>query len=194
MVDNRVIERLLIFIAGTGIGASTAYFLLKTKYEKLAESEITEMREYYTRKSINKDKEIEGEEVLEKAETVKVEEKPNLVDYAAKLKETGYNSISTEKKEDEEEYDDEVVGPFVISPEEAGEFYDIIELTYYADGILTNDKDEPIDPKDIDDMIGLGSLNCFGEYEEDSVHVRNHDRQLDYEILRVLDSYGDEED
>ena len=191
MVDNRVIERLLIFIAGTGIGASTAYFLLKTKYEKLAESEITEMREYYTRKSINKDKEIEGEEVLEKAETVKVEEKPNLVDYAAKLKETGYNSISTEKEADEE---DEVVGPFVISPEEAGEEYDIIELTYYADGILTDDKDEPIDPKDIDEMIGLGSLNCFGEYEEDSVHVRNHDRQLDYEILRVLASYGDEED
>ena len=75
------------------------------------------------------------------------------------------------------------MGPYVITPDEFGEKdnYEQISLTYYIDGILADDFDEPID--DIDDVIGLTAVNHFGEYEPDSVFVRNDERKCDYEVL-----------
>lgn len=186
MTGGTIIKNSLIFIIGVATGSAVTYNLLKNKYDKIANDEIAEMREYYISK-IESTKEKEKEtDVVTKAEQVKVEDKPNLVDYTTKIKENGYNGYDT-KKEEDEEY--EVVKPYIISPEELGEEYDIVELTYYANGILTDDADDPIDSADIDEMVGLDSLNCFGKYEEDAVHVRNDERKLDYEILRVLDEY-----
>lgn len=73
--------------------------------------------------------------------------------------------------------------PYVIPPEHFGEMddYEKISLTYYADGILTNENDEPIE--DIESTVGTDSLNHFGEYEDDSVFVRNDVLGCDYEIL-----------
>ena len=36
---------------------------------------------------------------------------------------------------------------------------------------------------DVENTIGIDSLNHFGEYEEDSVFVRNDIKKCDYEIL-----------
>ena len=80
--------------------------------------------------------------------------------------------------------------PYVIPPEEFGETdYEIISLTYYADGILADDMDDIVD--DVDDIVGADSLTHFGEYEEDSVFVRNDLREVDYEILRDPRKYSD---
>ena len=54
-------------------------------------------------------------------------------------------------------------------------------LTYYADHVLTDDFDNPIE--DVEAMVGEESLNHFGEYEEDAVYVRNERHKIDYEIL-----------
>ena len=43
----------------------------------------------------------------------------------------------------------------------------------------------------VDNVIGEDSLNHFGEYEEDSVFVRNDSMATDYEILRDLRAYSD---
>jgi hypothetical protein len=62
-------------------------------------------------------------------------------------------------------------------------------LTYYSDGVLTDENDEVLE--DVEDIIGIDSLNHFGEYEEDSVYVRNDEKLCDYEILLDNRNYSD---
>lgn len=73
--------------------------------------------------------------------------------------------------------------PHIITPEEFGENeeYDTISLTLYSDGVLADDADKPID--DVDEVIGKESLEHFGEYEDDSIFVRNDKLKCDYEVL-----------
>ena len=73
--------------------------------------------------------------------------------------------------------------PYVIQPSEFGEFddYEKISLTYTADGVLLDDMNEIVD--DIEEIVGEDSLEHFGEYEDDSVYVRNDSKKCDYEIL-----------
>ena len=79
--------------------------------------------------------------------------------------------------------------PYVISPFDFGEIdgYNQISLTYYADGILEDDANDIV--TDVDELIGAGSLNTFGEYEDDSVFVRNEYLRTDFEILKDYRTY-----
>lgn len=81
--------------------------------------------------------------------------------------------------------------PYVISPDEFGqdESYETISLTYYADGVLADDDDEMVE--DVENLVGFDSLNHFGEYEDDSVFVRNDRLKCDYEILLDHRKYTD---
>ena len=81
----------------------------------------------------------------------------------------------------ENDYDEPA--PYIIPPEEFGENedYDTISLTLYSDGVLADDADKPI--TDIDEVIGNESLEHFGEYEDDSIFVRNDKLKCDYEVL-----------
>ena len=81
--------------------------------------------------------------------------------------------------------------PYVISPEQFGENedYERISLTYYADQVLVDENDEMIE--DVEEMVGFESLNHFGEYEDDSVFVRNDAKKCDYEILLDQKLYSD---
>ena len=82
-------------------------------------------------------------------------------------------------------------GPYVISPDEFGELddYETISLTYYSDKVLADDMDQVID----DYMVCVGNdfMNHFGEYEDDSVFIRNDARKCDYEILYDLRPYSE---
>ena len=82
------------------------------------------------------------------------------------------------------------MNPYVISPDEfsENEDYETESLTYYSDGILADDRDNIID---IDMVVGRESLNHFGEYEDDSVFVRNEELKTDYEILLDTRRYSD---
>ena len=81
--------------------------------------------------------------------------------------------------------------PYVISPDEFGEFedYERISLSYYADQILADEDDEKVE--DVDNVVGLESLIHFGEFEDDSVFVRNDRLKCDYEILLDQRTYSD---
>ena len=79
---------------------------------------------------------------------------------------------------------------YVIPPDSYGELgYEEVSLTYYADDVLAYDDDSVI--RNVDKVVGKGSLNTFGEYEDDSVFVRNEERKTDYEILAVPGNYDD---
>ena len=45
--------------------------------------------------------------------------------------------------------------------------------------------------EDVDDVVGMESLTHFGEYEDDSVFVRNDRLRCDYEILMDERTYSE---
>lgn len=173
----------LTFAIGAVIGSVATWKLLKKKYEIIAQEEIDSVKELYSRE------ESEPEEVAKKAI-----EKPNIMEYASKLKENGYTNYS-EPFIEEEDCDDENVpycpDPYVVSPDDFGEDeeYEIINLTYYSDGVLADENDEEVD--NVDETVGLDSLDTFGRFEDDSVHVKNERLKCYYEILRDERNYED---
>ena len=181
---KNTLSNVVIFTAGLAIGSVVSWQLLKSKYEKISHDEIESVREYYSRKNkvdIPKEEPEAEEEVVEQVSSE---------EYATITERFGYTNYSDIPKSTEKE-DASVDRPYVISPEEYGELedYEQIELTYYEDGVLTDDQNEPIE--DVDDIVGLDSLNTFGKYEDDSVHVRNDSRKCDYEILRDVRNFAD---
>ena len=80
--------------------------------------------------------------------------------------------------------------PYVIAPYDFGEVdgYRTISLTYYADGILEDEDGEVV--TGVNELIGSDALLTFGEYEDDSVFVRNEQLETDFEILKDYRTYA----
>ena len=96
---------------------------------------------------------------------------------------------TVEKREDPKTTNKEIIDENkYISPEEFGEDndYGTESLTYYTDGIITDTYNNVIE--DPIALIGDG-VRHFGEYEDDSVFVRNENNKTDYEILADYKSY-----
>lgn len=175
----------LAFVLGVATGALVANKYLKTKYEKIADEEIASVKAVYWTKTNPEaaayaKKDVEYTEDIYKqhqqaAKSVaeQAKEKPDIVKYAEKLHKEGYTNYSTP----------DLGEPYVISPEDFGEFddYEKISLIYWADRVLTDDNNEVVE--DLEGSVGIDSLTTFGEYEDDSVFVRNSRLRCDYEIL-----------
>lgn len=184
---NTTIKYSLTFAAGAATGSVAAWLLLKKKYERFAQEQIDSVKEVFSRR----EKEVSDKptDICEGVEEDEPNEDPLRKEYSNIVDSLGYGipDITTNKEEEPKKMD----VPYVIPPEEFGEFedYDQINLTYYADGVLTDDKDELVD--DVDDVVGVDSLNKIGEFEPDSVHVRNDQLRCDYEILYDFRNYSD---
>lgn len=179
-----------MFLAGVTVGAAGAWFYCKRYYEQIAQDEIDSVKAAFAErkpdalKNARKDYEDNSNESnKQKADMAKL--KPDLVNYAAKLQEQGYTNYSNldDGKKKNEEDETVVDGPYVIPPEEYGVgSYTTIGLIYYSDGILADDEDERVE--NIEDTVGADFAEHFGDYEEDSVHIRNDRRRCDYEICK----------
>ena len=55
--------------------------------------------------------------------------------------------------------------------------------------VLVDDGGDKIE--DVDDVVGMESLTNFGEFEDDSVFVRNDRLRCDYEILMDERTYSE---
>lgn len=174
---NKGFIAILSFAAGAAAGYFTAKKILEDHYAQLAQEEIDSVKERI--RSWGKD--IEEKNPPEK-KTVKVElDRDTYVHYARDL---GYT---------EEPEPAKLIKPHVISPDEFGELpeYDKISLTYYADGVVARDNYKVMSDDEIEETIGRESLTHFGEYEDDSVFVRNDDLKADYEILLDEKKYSE---
>lgn len=180
----------LAFVAGAAIGSVVTWKYVKTKYEQIAQEEIDSVKEVFARKKLGESAEETLEEVRNGDNKTVIKPKPNLMEYASMIKDLGYSDNKEEIYKEEEEDEEMSDGPYVIAPDEFDENgYETESLTYYADGIVTDSYDNVID--DVDDIIGLESLEHFGEYEDDSVFVRNDDLETDFEILKDYRNYYD---
>lgn len=182
-------KNFMLFVLGVAVGSVVTWRYVEKKYEQIAQDEIDSVKEVFSKRETEF---TEDTEVQIKADNAK--KKPSVIEYAAWLRKRGYTNYSDmvdEKPEEVKEEPMSVDKPYVIAPEEFGELddYETISLIYYADQILADDNDVIVD--DIEDVVGFDSLNSFGEYEDDSVFVRNDRLKCDYEILLDQRKYSD---
>lgn len=179
------VKCVVAFIVGGAVGSVVTWKLVEGKYKRIAQEEIDSVKEVFGKRyspaveAIIADKEdLPDDEDLDEEEPVNIDE---------------YYHIATTYSTNEEggAKDMDMRGPYVISPEEFGELddYQTVSLTYYGDGVLEDDMFKIV--TDIDDTIGKDSLKHFGEYEDDSVFVRNDALMVDYEILLDYRNYSD---
>lgn len=180
-------KKVLIFVLGAGVGSLITWKLVKEKYKKIADEEIASVIDRFKQKEKGQntpvDSTIEEDEVIEFTEEEKTE-------YQDKVQEFGY---SQDEYTDEDEYTVEVeqpeeyAAPYVIAPEEFGE-YDTKSWSLYSDGVLTDENDMVV----IDHKSIIGdALEHFGDYDDDSVYVRNEKEEYDYEILKLERSFSE---
>ena len=184
---NRKLSNVLLFTVGVAVGSLATWRYFKSKYE-VVEDEIEEKIEEPEGES-----EEESPEVLEPKTSYK---KPPLKEYVKMVENNGYAPKTHVEEVEEEiangEWDDkDVYEPYIIRPEEYGELhaYETLSLNYYADGVLTDELDNPIE--DVESLVPADFADHFGEYEDDVVHVRNDNLECDYEILRDLRKFTD---
>lgn len=169
---NKGVIGVIFFTAGGAAGFLAANKLMKDKYEQLVQDEIDSVKAAFRK---------ERPQPEEKPQKPTEKEQTAYSQYIAKL---GYT---------EEKKPVPIQAPCVISPDDFGtqDGYDEISLTYYADGTVTDDSDHAMSDDEIEETIGKDSLNHFGDYEPDSVFVRNDRLKADYEILADPRSYAD---
>lgn len=186
----------LSFILGAAAGAAASWFIVKKQLEEKYLAAIDSMERVYARRAT---RDIPEEEVEVEPDREPEEENREMSvrEYAEKLAENGYtdyadlSKVEEAKKEEKKEEVKNVKKPYVISPYDYGEAegYDTESLIYYADGVLTDDDNNPIE--DVEGTVGKDALTHFGEYEDDSVFVRNERLKIDYEILLDSSKYSD---
>ena len=177
---NKSIGYIFAFSLGAAAGVAVSWRILKKKYEHIANEEIASVKEYFSKRAaVNEQTQPEkNEESEEKDDSEPSDE--DVTSYTRLARK--YGDISPERKEEKD------MPPYVIPPEEFGEKdYPMVSLTYYSDGVLADGLDQPVD--DVEGTVGVESLSHFGEYEDDSVFVRNDDLGIDYEILRDPEPY-----
>lgn len=187
---NCKFTNVFMFAVGAAIGSAVTWKIVKDRYERIVQEELESIRETFDVCEAESDDDCDAEEddvrqinweELEDLDAEELEEPNNdLSDYAKLVKNYTSEKGGADKVKKK---------PYVISPDEFGELdnYRRFSLTYYLDGII-EDEDHDI-VEDADEIIGVDPADHFGEYEEDSVFVRNEYLRSDFEILRDPRTY-----
>ena len=177
---NDKLSSVIIFCGGVFIGGFLTWDFFKTKYEKIADEEIASVKETFEHREPRPDKNYKVEEALKGSDAY-----INIID-SNSYRNYSNTEIETDKKGGTA--DMELKQPYVITPEQYEDNVDYtkVSLTWYNDEVLEDDWGNVLDP---DDVIGRDALKTFGQYEKDSVFVRDDDEQIDYEVLLDTRSY-----
>lgn len=195
----------LMFAAGAAIGSVVTWKVVKTKYDRLIQEEIDSVKEAFAEVYGNQNDATGEEHPEDEDEEDDPEEGAHQINWSELEDLDEENEEYTPTQEDLLEYaslvhnyHDEKGGahevkkePYVIAPYDFGEVdgYSTIELTYYMDGILEDDEYHIV--TDADELIGPKALTTFGEYEDDSVFVRNDRLRTDFQILKDYRTYDE---
>ena len=196
-------HKALYFAFGVAVGAGASWYFWKEYHRKRADEEIQSVKEAFASKKAEGGKSEKKEvqmtvDLTADSVAYEKERQSKLQDYRAMVRESGYRSPTSPKDLLEDDPNepppgDNVTKPYVIRPEEFDTLdnYDAVCYTYYADGVLVDEDEDPLEIPEIATAIGLDFASHFGDYDEDSVHIRNDLRHIDYEIVRDLRKYGD---
>lgn len=181
---NKTVFGVLTFAAGAVIGSAVTWKLVKTRYEQITQNEIDSVKEYYGKKF--EPKEFEPEEFVPESEDDEQERPIDIYEvkkYLDAVRTAGYDT-GVNNDSVREGGVTMVDSVRVIPPMEFGEIeeYEQHTLYYHADGVLADDYGNPIE--NVMNLVGVDPAKHFGEYELDSVYVRNDYLKTDFEILR----------
>ena len=198
-------KQLLYFSLGAVCGAALTYFCTKRYYEGIIDDEIASVKEAYNKKE--EDDISESEESDEAREHFR-KSREALNKYKSRVRSLGYAREET-VDEDDIEREEELVEepdvtvypregradkPYVISPEiyheELCGVYDKEALVYWAgnDCLVSEDQEH----LDIESTVGAENLKTVGQYEDDTVYIRNERLGMDFEVCFVDGSFGEE--
>lgn len=182
----------LIFLAGGAIGSVVTWKLVKTKCEQTIEDKNEEIEFLRDRYSESKAGKKVGESIAEGiTEGIEHPDDMTVQKIRDKVQELCYvnDQVMAKKETETEEDENHMEKPYVIEPEETWEQeYPMITLTYYEkDDVLVDDRNRIID--NVDELVGKDFASHFGEYEDDTVYVRNDGFKAYYEILRDYGRY-----
>lgn len=193
---NCKFTNVIVFAVGAAIGSAVTYAVMKPKYERIIQEEVDALKKDFI-ECMTDMQDTDDEEPVDEDE-----ERPRQIDWADLEdldEEDDFDPDAEELNEYAEiikHYANEEGGavevakdPYVISPYDFDEMdgYKTVSLTYYSDKILENEEHKIV--TNIDRLIGTSSLNTFGEYEDDSVFVRNERLRTDFEILKDYRTY-----
>lgn len=179
-MNNKVLC-ILAFSMGAAVGSVVSWKLLQTKYkeyyERLAQEEINSVKEAFAGITPRSKQEQSDEAAVVRSEKKR---------YSEIIRNMGYSN--TEKGDADDMRDEDHIT--VIPPDEFYDWedYDKITLTYYADGVLADDQDGIVENPD--DVVGSDFASHFGDYEDDSIFIRNDKYGACYEILRSYENYS----
>lgn len=202
-MNEMLIKKLLLFLAGGASGGLAVWMILKKKYENTMAREVEEIRKdiekgyYEGRKDrLPFDPDIEendieiakkvSEKILQYADDAK--NKDNVRNILERKGYVNYSNAGKEEPVRNETTDDPGYIPEpdeieIIAPDEYGELrdYEKETLYYLRDKILVDEKGNVIE--NVGDYVSFDALDQFGLYgEADSVYVRNHHNQMDVAI------------
>ena len=179
--------RIVAFIFGAAAGSVITWFVTKKHYEKIAQEEIDSVKEVFSKRHDKIESEPESEQPEESDADISEDEPEEDWDQETELE---YLQIASQYDDDLTIEERSKAKPVIISPDEFGEdhSYDQIELVYYADGILADERDII---SNIADIVGEDFESHFGEYEDDSVYIRNDRLRSEYAIIKDERSFYD---
>lgn len=206
-----ILSKVLIFAVGAAIGSTVTWKVVSTKYERLIQKEIDDVKKVYGAK-------METEDKTENDETAEVNDAPSeyyeketLDDvrkrvsrrlserdrYETIVNEQGYlpneTKEETVKKDDidMEEYEMTHIEPYMIVSDELGDCgYPTVTVDWYTDGFVVNKNDKIINnPEELfgynNDPTDFFESNPY----DDTLCIRNENLGVDYEITRNLSNY-----
>ena len=174
-----MLKKVLLFLAGAGIGSGVTFLIMKDKNERALQQErqnmLDEIEEFKREELKESTDELASEEEAKDAK----EKLSNLVEDIKESKETVDELIN--KYETTE-------GPYIISSDEFdNKGYDLRYWYLYNDGVVVDENNDEVTTDEISYSIG----DCLNGYinGEDVVYVRNDFDETDYEIKRIDEDY-----
>ena len=192
----------LMFAAGAAVGSVVTWKIVKDRYERIVQEELDSIHEAFAsnepggaqEQTENTEDEEDGKQEcpgqIDWAELEDLDEDDEDAQYVPTERELNdYSGLASNYTSEKGGVGEMAKEPYVISPYDFGELdgYHQIELTYYADGVLEDEEYNIV--HDADELLGPKALNTFGEYEDDSVFVRNERLQTDFQILKDYRTY-----
>lgn len=188
----------LKFVAGIGVGIAISWSYHKNKYEEMIQEEVESLRNAKkikhgdaVKEEFLADENKKGTDVKEEIDNASEEAYKEEIERAKTI--INYNKYSTKRDEERSCEKTGCKNPlYIITPDEfaSRDGYDTDTFYIFEDNIIADDNNKRID--NVKETFGLTVEEIrdqFGVYEEDSVYIRNEKIDMDYEILRELDTY-----
>lgn len=181
-------KSIIAAISGAIVGAGIAYIFVKKKYNVIIDELSDQVNDFI----VPVPEEVTEDNIVVVDSDMDKKIKPPSYDtsYNNVVEKTGYNDMFKDKEKPASKKsggrkkkvtDIEYIDPVTFGDDKD---YDTLTFTYYADGVVANEDNEEIADYEIISLIGENFEDHFGEYEQDSVNIKNNKTKTYYEVLK----------